>query len=203
MVQKKIIWKTISVEALNLNTYVRPVCIVPLCCYWLVYQSRTVTQPKLLIQISTLFVFNILIISSKTCPFGSRLPFNSAFGVRGKKKTQAYCVFIYGIRLYAVIKALDLWEQDPTFLEASLRIMASFYLLVPYQLAMQPFVGLGFPHQQPPSTKIDSGFTCKCDFPVHHLAYWDHIGLLYPRTSCRFLLICTYDITEFIILIFD
>jgi hypothetical protein len=42
-------------------------------------------------------------------------------------------------------------------------------LTLPYQLALQPFVGLGLLHQQPPSNKIGSGFTYKSDFPIHHL----------------------------------
>jgi hypothetical protein len=40
--------------------------------------------------------------------------------------------------------------------------MGSMFITSPYQLALQPFVGLGLLHQQPPSNKISSGFTYKC-----------------------------------------
>jgi hypothetical protein len=41
-------------------------------------------------------------------------------------------------------------------------------LALPYQLALQPFVGLGFLRQWP-RNKIGSDFTYKCDFPFHLL----------------------------------
>jgi hypothetical protein len=101
----------------SLDTYVRAVCFVPLCCYWIVNQSRTVTQPTLLIQIPNLFKFNVLITSSKTCSFGPRLRPHFAFGLR--KKRRRYIV--YSFRRYDCVPSgrhLISGEEVPPFLEA-------------------------------------------------------------------------------------
>jgi hypothetical protein len=52
---------------------------------------------------------------------------------------------------------------------------------LPYQVALQTLL------RQQPRNKIGSGFTYKCDFPIHHLP-WDQNGLpeyIYLRMCCR------------------
>jgi hypothetical protein len=105
----------------SLNTFVRPVCFVSLCCHWIVNQPRTVTQPTLLIQIPNLYRYNVLITQVPRLVLSG--PAFSLLCVRCEKRRRMYTA--YSFRGYGCMPSwnhLICGDEDPKFLEASRRI---------------------------------------------------------------------------------